>query len=281
MVDLSKQPPTPEVEQATIDRRPLIYAGVGLFVTLLAMAVGAIFLYAIYDFFFTSGNGPSNVVAQGELAATEEATATLTPTSTPTTDPGPERSLDQQVSEPPTATPLPPQPTSPPTIRPQLVANSDIDFSSTPVNWDYLWTLPGTNDWQPMVYESREYGTCWYAKDYVRICQESGHPGNGADIAWHWTSPVPGPLEILIRVEKIDAGGDGVIVSVFNNTTDTSTDPVYSRPLLGNDERGIANRFIIENIQPGNFLLFVMERNEDVIFDHTAFEVAICQVSCP
>ena len=281
MADLSKQPPTPEVEQATIDRRPLIYAGVGISITLLAVAVGAIFLYALYDFFFTGSNEQSNVVAQVDLPATEEATATITPTLTPTTDPGTERSLNQQVSEPPTATPAPIQPTPPPAPRPQLVANSSIDFSSTPINWEYLWTLPGTSDWQPMVYESREYGTCWYAKDYVRICEESGHPGNGADIAWRWTSPVPGPIEILIRVEKIDVGGDGVIVSVFNNTVDTSTDPVFSRPLLGNDESGIANRFIIENIQPGNFLLFVMEKNEDVIFDHTDFEVTICQVNCP
>ena len=132
-----------------------------------------------------------------------------------------------------------------------------------------------------MVYESREYGTCWYAADYVRICEESGHPGDEADIAWRWTSPVPGPIEILLHAEKIDVGGDGVIVSVFNNTGDISTDPVFSRPVLGNDESGFANRFIIDTIQPGDFLLFVMQKNEDVTFDHTDFEATICQISCP
>ncbi|MCB9076156.1 MAG: hypothetical protein H6631_01035 [Anaerolineaceae bacterium] len=273
---------SPRPASTKINSRPLVYVGIGLLLTLLAVAVGAIFLYAVFALVFFGGEGDDIAAAP---IATEEAVVAAppppTPTITPTTDPGAGRSLAQQVSEAPTATRAPVSPPPAPAARPQLLADSNIDFSSSQGNWQYLWASPGTNTWQPMVYESREYGTCWYAADYVRICEESGHPGDEADIAWRWTSPVPGPIEILLHAEKIDVGGDGVIVSVFNNTGDISTDPVFSRPVLGNDESGFANRFIIDTIQPGDFLLFVMQKNEDVTFDHTDFEATICQISCP
>ncbi|MCB0210493.1 MAG: hypothetical protein KDJ52_14235 [Anaerolineae bacterium] len=317
MADLSEQTSVPEVEKAPVeqsvisepaerllastpdapfpnpsetspispitstDRRPFFYVGIGLVILLLAAVVGMIFLYAIYALFLTGDSGEETVVAEVEAIITEEAVATPVPTATPTTDPGVDRSLNQQVREVPTVAAATVVPAPPPSTRPQLLANSSIDFSSSQGTWNYLWTFPGSNTWEPMVYESRDYGTCWYATDYVRICQESGHPGNSADIGWRWTSPVTGPIEILIRAEKIDVGGDGVIISVFNNTLDASTKPVFSRPLLGDDSSGFANRFIIDTIQPGEFLLFVMEKNEDVTFDHTNFEVTICQISCP
>jgi len=265
----------------TINSRPFIYAGIGILLMLLAVAVAVIFMYAIFALVFFGGE--SDDIAAAPLTTDEAIVAAPppTPTITPTIDPSAGRSLNQQVSEAPTATRAPVLPTAANAVRPQLLANTNIDYSSSQGNWQYLWAAPGTNSWQPMVYESREYGTCWYAADYVRICEESGHPGNGADIAWRWTSPVPGPIEILIHAEKIDVGGDGVTVSVFKNTTDISTQPVFSRQVLGNDESGFANRFIIDAIQPDDFLLFVMQKNEDVTFDHTAFEATICQVSCP
>lgn len=318
MADLSEQTSVPEVEEATVEqplisepvenlpdsmpdptsvqssetppispsvtptnRRPLFYVGIGLVILLLAGIVGSIFMYAVYAFFLTGDPIEDTVVTEVEAIVTEEAVDTPVPTATPTVDPSVERSLNQQVREVPTVAPAPVVPSPPPAVRPQLLANSSIDFSSSQGTWDYLWTFPGSNTWEPMVYESRDYGTCWYGTDYVRICQESGHPGNSADIAWRWISPVPGPIEILIRAEKIDVGGDGVIISVFNNTLDVSTEPVFSRILMGDDDNGFANRFIIETLQPNDFLLFVMQKNEDVTFDHSDFEVTICQISCP
>ena len=132
-----------------------------------------------------------------------------------------------------------------------------------------------------MSYESREYGPCWYAVCYVRICEGNGHPGNGADIGWRWASSVTGPVEVLIKASKVDPGGDGVLVAVYHNTPDTSSQPVFSRQLLGEDDTGFANRFIIPQVKVGEYLLFVLSKNEDGTFDHTFFQATICHHNCP
>lgn len=266
------------------DGRPFIYAGVGIGLILLAVAVFAVFLYAIISLFFLGGEAEESAVVEIITPTATAASEGVTTQTLPPNDPSVERSLAQQANNPPAA-PLATRSSSSgvsvPGQRPQLLANSSIDYASTQGVWEYLWAAPGSSSWQPMIYESRQYGTCWYAADYVRICQDSAHPGTDADIAWRWISPVPGPIEILIRANKIDAGGDGVTISVFKNTTDVSNKPLFSRLLTGDDEGGFANRFIVEEIEAGDFLLFVIQKNDDVTFDHTAFQVTVCRFSCP
>lgn len=170
-------------------------------------------------------------------------------------------------------------PTLPP--HPQLLADTQRDFSSTPGAWDYLWSPPNQDDWTELKYEQRQYGACWYGQDYIRICPDSAHPGNGADIAWFWKSEISGPLEVRLVAGKKDAGGDGVVIAVYRNTTQTSAFPEFKKTLAGNDRGGFAEKFQIDNISPGDYLLFVMQRNGDATSDHTAFQALICHYHCP
>src|SRR5690606_17774981 len=92
--------------------------------------------------------------------------------------------------------------------------------------WLYLWVSPGAGNWQQLQYEERRYGDCWYsralAEDYIRICDDSGHPGNGADVAWYWQSQISGPIEVRLSVAKKDGGGgDGVEIAVYRNAPNT------------------------------------------------------------
>lgn len=267
----------------TGDSPPMVYAGVAVVLTLIGVAVLVIFGYALFSFLNGPAEGPEIVIG-GAVAAPIDAAAPAervkAPLPGPTPDPGLGRlvALQRSETEPfnggPTPTPVP-------GAAPQLLTDSEVNFSSAQGSWQYLWSVPGSGEWTPLRYESREYGTCWYAADYVRICEGSGHPGNGADIGWRWTSPVTGPVEVLIKASKVDPGGDGVLVAVYHNTPDTSSQPVFSRQLLGEDDTGFANRFIIPQVKVGEYLLFVLSKNEDGTFDHTFFQATICHYNCP
>lgn len=279
-------PPLPPAPRKT---NSLVYLGVGAVAALLLLALlvaaGAIF-------FLTRRSGlggeegaqaaSSQAAATSPVTAGDAVTATLqagriaTSTSTPeaVTTPSPEPPAG---TPPPTETPLP---------QPQRLAHSQNDFAETKEgNWLYLWAPPGTANWQELRFDDRRYGDCWYAEDYVRICPDAGHPGNGADIAWYWRSQVSGPLEVRVSVAKKDgSGGDGVEITVYRNppnTLQTEGDPLFQRSLEGGDKRGFTEVLEIDQIEPGESLLFVLGRKNDPTHDETAFITQVCLYRCP
>ncbi len=176
----------------------------------------------------------------------------------------------------PSATPAVPTvtPTATPLLEPQLVADTSRDFSGQPDEaWAYFFSKPDQNNFQPLKFEQRTYGSCWYGQDYIRICQDSGHPGNSADIAWRWTSNVSGQIEVEISARKIDSGGDGVTILAYHNQLNQPIDGWQIGP---NDTAGVFRlKFFETEVKQGDTLFFVMKRNSNAQNDHTAFQVQI------
>lgn len=176
-----------------------------------------------------------------------------------------------------TATPLDtatatdtPTPSLPP--EPQPVADSSGQFSETQGanNWAYYWSR-GRNsfDWVAMTFD----GSCWRTnneENAVRICADAGHPGITGDIAWRWTSAVTGAVRVQVSARKLDtAGGDGVTLVVYHNTS-----PSQTWQLAADDAQGFVEDLEIE-VAEGDFLFFVMQIGENSGNDLTAFQVQI------
>lgn len=182
---------------------------------------------------------------------------------------------DQVDLQNPLPTPLPPPVTPTPVNTLQLMADTQRDFSPTPGGtWQYFWSQPNENRFEAMTFEDRKYGACWYTKDeedYVRICPDSGHPGNDADIAWSWTSPFSGRVRVTVSARKIDRGGDGVVILAYYN------DQAMEGLRLGPDDtQGVTDRQLFEvDVRAGDRITFVMKKNERVENDHTAFRAQI------
>ncbi|MCB0178645.1 MAG: protein kinase [Anaerolineae bacterium] len=174
----------------------------------------------------------------------------------------------------------PPAPTAtatPAPAEPQLVAGSQRDFSGSPSNgWQYLVSRPNANSFEAMVFEDGEFGSCWYPnrnydERYVRICQNSGHPGNEADIAWRWRSDFNGRVHVVGTARKIDSGGDGVLIQAYHNGQ--LVDELRLQP---GDTEGVLNRDWFElDVAAGDELTFVMKSNGRVENDHTALNIQI------
>jgi hypothetical protein len=162
------------------------------------------------------------------------------------------------------------------------LADTFNDFSTNQEGkWRYIWAEPNSAQWTPLQYGERRYGSCWYAEDYIRICPDSGHPGNGADVGWFWTSEVGGPIELQISASKKDRGGDGVVIAVYYNTLSTSDPPLFQKAIGGRDNEGFTENIRIENFAPQDSLLLVIQKNKDATSDHTAFQARICHYACP
>ncbi|MBE7468856.1 MAG: hypothetical protein DPW09_07425 [Anaerolineae bacterium] len=252
----AKSAPIPAPSPQPNRRLWLYLAAAGL---ILLLGLGWLFTFApvgVSSWWFL--NRPDEAVLAGQL----------TPTSSPAV-------VADELS-PPT-----PTPSATPPPEPKLLADTRRDFSGTRGAWDYLWSPPGQDKWTQLKYETRQYGACWYGQDYIRICADSAHPGNGADIAWFWQSEVSGPLEVRLTAAKRDAGGDGVSIAVYRNTTQTTAFPEFKKSLAGNDQGGFAEKFQLDNITPGDYLLFVIQHNGEATSDHTAFQALICHYRCP
>jgi hypothetical protein len=169
----------------------------------------------------------------------------------------------------PTSTPL-----TTLSLEPQLAADTSRDFSDQPGGaWAYLSSKPDQNNFQPLKFEQRSYGSCWYGQDYIRICQNSGHPGNSADLAWRWTSNVGGQIEVQFSARKMDSGGDGVTILVYHNQLNQ---PIEGWQIGPNDTTGVFRlKFFETEVKQGDTLYFVMKKNGDARNDHTAFQVQI------
>lgn len=264
----------PDTTATKGDKRPLVYAGIGAGMALMIIAVVGIGLAAI---FLWGGDDA------GEAAAGETATQILESGSTSAgTEVAPSDQAVSAVRAASTPTPAA-SPTSTPEPIPQMLVDTQADFSGAQNGpWRYLWSRPGADNWNPMSYEERRYGPCWYGEDYIRICSESAHPGNGADVAWQWRSNVSGPLEIRLSTGKIDMGGDGVKVAVYHNTLLTGSDaPVFEQKLGGRDNKGFAETVKLDDVQVEDTVLIVINRNGDATSDHTAFRARICHYTCP
>lgn len=269
---------------ATGDQRSLFYVGLGIVTALGAMILLALVLAVV--FFLRSGD---DVASQPDQAVVDAGGVTGTPEQNLTSEP-PDTELspgDPQLTfepSPPTTEPTAtPEPTPTPEPVPQVLADTTGNFGSTQEQaWRYIWSPPNQDNWQPLSFENRRYGTCWYAEDYIRICPDSAHPGNGADVGWYWISNVSGPLEIRINASKLDRGGDGVVVAIYQNTLDTRNEaPVFQRTLSGRDEQGFAETIKINQVEPEDSILVVLNRNGDATSDHTAIRGRICHYFCP
>lgn len=157
------------------------------------------------------------------------------------------------------------------------MAGSQRDFSGSPSNgWQYLVSRPNANSFEAMVFEDGEFGSCWYPnrnydERYVRICQNSGHPGNEADIAWRWRSDFNGRVHVVGTARKIDSGGDGVLIQAYHNGQ--LVDELRLQP---GDTEGVLNRDWFElDVAAGDELTFVMKSNGRVENDHTALNIQI------
>jgi serine/threonine protein kinase len=205
----------------------------------------------------------------------------LPPTEEPTptaTEPPPSPTLPPTETPTPTATEPPPSPTLPPTETPTstpvLAADSAADFSQTNANWEYLAARPANStDFKRMKFETRRYGDCWYDEDYIRICSSSGHPGNGADVAWRWKSQANGYGQVFLSVYKIDQGGDGVVIELYHNGQF-----IRNLAIGGRDTQGVRQQNVYQaGLEKGDELLFVMKRNGNANSDHTFFQAQIYQ----
>jgi serine/threonine protein kinase len=266
--------------------RPWLYLGLGAGLALLIVIILGILL-ATFLWLRPGSAGNEAVIINQTLenlatATAQSAAGQATPdspihleTSTP---PGVAQAATPTLA--PTFTPVP-SPTSTPVPQPQVLADTLADFSSGQGKWEYLWSPPGENKWSSMVYESRQYGACWYNQDYIRICPEAAHPGNGADVAWRWTSNVSGPLQIELSVAKKDTGGDGVLIYVQHYAANNIVFPLFSGSLEGRDKRGFRETLTVENIAPGDQVLLIIQRNGRAESDYTALEARICYYSCP
>jgi hypothetical protein len=243
--------------------RSLIYLGLGIG---LALLTGLTLIGALVWLFWLRG-GSDNLAAQfppveNDSPAPTPVEAVSTAAPIPTAEVAGLAATPARPSALPTPTTLP---------EPQLVADTFQDFFGESGRWTYVWSRPTENEFEPMEFEERVYGLCWYAQDYIRICQESGHPGNGADIAWRWSSQAEGRVQVVLSARKIDQGGDGVTILAYHND-----ELIQGQQIEPRDTRGVVqkNWFEVE-IKAGDSLLFVMNRNGNAQSDHTFFQVQI------
>ncbi|MDM8520823.1 protein kinase [Anaerolineales bacterium HSG6] len=230
-----------------------------------------------------------------ETASTEAEATSEEAEATPTEEVATEEAISEKMTSPAeeaTATPTEPAeeiaptdtppPAAPPTAtpepKPQLLTDSKADFSETLTDWEYFWGPPGSNNWTAMqFYSGNHYGRpCWYTyPNYVRTCNDFGNPGNSDDIAWRWRSTATGPMEIQVQARKL-AGGDGVIISVYQDGTDTF--PVMQQ----STQNGLVNQTInLDEVAEGEFIFFVMNKNGSETSDDTEFQAKICLYECP
>jgi serine/threonine protein kinase len=240
-----------------------IGVGVGLLVIGLLLAAGLVVFLGL--------RSQANHIAAQPLPVETPLLAVASPVATTaglvesTTSPA-ALPVEPAAPSPATATPLP---------QPQLIADSARDFSSSPGVWEYLSSPANENNFKPMKFEERKYGACWYDKDYIRICQGSGHPGNNVDVAWLWKSQASGHVRVLVSTHKIDRGGDGVTILAYPDDTSQS---VEGLTLQGKDTEGVTQKVWFEtDVGAGDSLIFVMKKNRSVEYDHTAFQVQIYQ----
>ncbi|GIK40852.1 MAG: hypothetical protein BroJett011_46850 [Chloroflexota bacterium] len=261
-------------------RRSFIFLGVGIAVVLSFGLILTVLLLGLF-LWLRVGNkgaaslstsvattpGPVGVSATPVVSADSSLGTTTSPLAagaSPTVEPS---SLVQ------TPTPPPPSPTPSPLPEPQLIADSAENFSSVPGSWEYLLFKTKENKFEAMSFEKRKYGECWYGRDFVRICPDSGHPGNDTDIVWRWTSQSNGRVQVQLSAHKIDRGGDGVMLLAYHNDQE-----VQSQKISGKDTQGVdqENWFEVE-IKAGDTLRFVMQENGNTQSDHTFFRVQIYQ----
>ena len=272
--------PPPSPTPAAGDKRPLFYVGIGVAAALGVLVLLGLVLTAF--FFMRNVDDAASQTAQETVDATEAAPLGQAPTTEPLGDEAPATDTSS-TSEPSPVSPPTTEPPPTPEPVPQILADTAGNFGTTEQEaWRYIWSPPDDDNWKPLSFEERRYGDCWYAEDYIRICSDSAHPGNGADVGWYWVSTVSGPLEIRISANKIDSGGDGVVVSVYQNTLNTSEEaPLFRRTLAGRDSQGFAETIKINQIEPEESILIVLNRNGDATSDHTAIRARICHYYCP
>lgn len=272
---------------------PLVYVGIGIVLMLL---VGLLIGY----FAFGSADDTEDTPQAQVVAATSTATSQPeSPNPTVTTPPSDNETNNEadneavntsptqttptetpELSEPIATLTLEPvlPPTATPTPEPQIIAdtwNPDSD-------WEYLASPLWQFDWSPMAFRGGQFGSCWYGpEEYIRSCWDISHPGPNTDLAWRWTSPISGTLEVVISAAKEKGGGDGLLLYTYYNSLWANESRVFEGFLSQNNTTGLTESFQVENIAPGDFLLFTLHMNETPIDDATRYRIQICQSRCP
>ncbi len=294
--------PAPAGSQQT---NPLLYVGLGLAGVLLLGLLAAFFIFRSAD--GSTGEVEESAVTRPTQAVAVQETPTLSPQPTGPPDetltpsPQPTRSLataEESTASanaesgvaitPPTVTPSPsnptftPAPTLSPTATPSPEPQLIADTWEPDGNWEYLSSSLWQFDWRPMSFRAGQFGSCWYGpEEYIRICGEISHPGPNTDLAWRWTSPISGTLQVVITAAKEKAGGDGLLLYAYNNSPGAREARIFEGFLGQNNTAGLTESFQVEGIAPGDYLLFTMHMNETPIEDATYYRIRICQNSCP
>jgi len=283
-------PPPPAAALAVpapASRRSIIFLGVGIGLVLSLVLILVAVLLGLFLWLRVGNEGAANpsipVAAipgpvEGAATPVVSAESSAIPTASPLAEASPtvESPTSPQAETAglaQTPTPPPPSPTPSPLPEPRLIADSAGGFSNVQGIWEYLVYKSKENKFEWMNFEQRKYGQCWYGQDYIRICPDSGHPGNSADVVWRWTSQIDGRAQVLLWAHKIDLGGDGVTIRAYHNNQE-----VQGQQIDGRDAEGVAqkNWFEVE-VKVGDTLQFVMHRNGNTQNDHTFFLVQIYQ----
>lgn len=178
----------------------------------------------------------------------------------------------------PSATVPPSSPTPPPEPAPALIA----DTWDPQEDWEYLSSPLWQGNWNRMQFRNGQFGACWYGQEeYIRICWDKAHPGQNTDIAWLWTSQINGPLTVNVFAAKETAGGDGLLIYAYLNDVGRREARVFEKYLAEGNTGGFTDSFQVDQIKPGDYLLFSMHMNETPISDAAKIRIQICHYSCP
>ena len=109
------------------------------------------------------------------------------------------------------------------------------------------------------------------AETYLRLWNNGGHPGNGADAVRRWVSPSSGTVQITGNAKGLDVGGGGsVTVSIRKGTT------VLWQAIANGNTTGF-NFNVTTTVTAGQVIDFHINRGADGNWnnDSTAFDPTI------
>ena len=144
-------------------------------------------------------------------------------------------------------------------------------------NWSYV-IISGTTE-TPMVYSASSSGMIidnpasndQWAK-LTTAGNGNSHPANSCDIAAVYNVQADGKLDLGLRASIHNAGGDGVQVKVYlNSTTDMLLNPTVVQKADGTKE------FIVQNIsvKAGDKIYFVLNKNSSLSTDGGTFVASV------
>ena len=155
--------------------------------------------------------------------------------------------------------------------------SSDGIKAENDTNWSYV-TISGSTE-TPMVYSAGSSGMVienpaandQYAK-FTTVGNGNSHPANTCDTALVYTAPSAGTVNINLRASVHNAGGDGVKVSAYLNSTET----MLLSPTVVTKADGMKNLPAESiSVQAGDKIYFVLNKNNTLSTDGGTFVATV------